>query len=142
MARYRAEGLAGLLIRKGRGRKPAFSPQHETPTAAQEAVLAVVRRSPQVFGYANVRWKLGQLLDVCDWLRLTSAGGAQSVCCSAWASVTNTAGTMCIARIATTARSWTCCNRRTSGVLCAGALRVHLRQPIDLLSAAQSGAGL
>jgi hypothetical protein len=24
--RYRAEGLAGLLIRKGRGRKPAFSP--------------------------------------------------------------------------------------------------------------------
>jgi len=37
--------------------------------------LAVVRRSPQVFGYANVRWKLGQLLDVCDWLRLTSPGG-------------------------------------------------------------------
>jgi hypothetical protein len=26
VARYRAEGLAGLLIRKGRGRKPAFSP--------------------------------------------------------------------------------------------------------------------
>ena len=37
--------------------------------------MAVVRRSPQVFGYANVRWKLGQLLDVCDWLRLTSPGG-------------------------------------------------------------------
>ena len=26
VARYRAEGLAGLLIRKGRGRKPAFFP--------------------------------------------------------------------------------------------------------------------
>ena len=26
LARYRAEGLAGLLIRKGRGRKPAFFP--------------------------------------------------------------------------------------------------------------------
>ena len=26
VARYRAEGLMGLLIRKGHGRKPAFSP--------------------------------------------------------------------------------------------------------------------
>ena len=37
--------------------------------------MAVVRRSPQVFGYTNVRWKLSQLLDICDWLRLTSPGG-------------------------------------------------------------------
>jgi hypothetical protein len=26
VARYRAEGVAGLTIRKGRGRKPSFSP--------------------------------------------------------------------------------------------------------------------
>lgn len=26
IARYEAEGLAGLLVRSGRGRKPAFSP--------------------------------------------------------------------------------------------------------------------
>ena len=26
VSRYRAEGIEGLLIRKGRGRKPAFSP--------------------------------------------------------------------------------------------------------------------
>ena len=27
LARYRAEGVAGLTIKPGRGRKPAFSPQ-------------------------------------------------------------------------------------------------------------------
>ena len=27
VARYRARGLAGLTVRKGRGRKPAFSPR-------------------------------------------------------------------------------------------------------------------
>jgi hypothetical protein len=34
-----------------------------------------VRRSPQLFGYATARWRLGQLLASCDWLRLTTRSG-------------------------------------------------------------------
>jgi transposase len=75
LARYRTAGVAGLVIREGRGRKPAFAPRHETPAEAQAAVLGVLRRSPQLFGYTNVRWRLGQLLDTCDWLRLTTTAG-------------------------------------------------------------------
>ena len=104
--------------------------------------MAVVRRSPQVFGYANVRWKLGQLLDVCDWLRLTSPGGLSQLLQRLGISYKR-------------GRDYVHSPDRhygekldllhrclPAGVLCAGALRVHLRRPIDLLSAAQSGAGL
>jgi transposase len=73
--RYREGGLPGLLIHKGRGRKPAFSPRQATAADAQAAVLAVVRRSPQLFGYSNVRWRLSQILITCDWLRLTTTSG-------------------------------------------------------------------
>ena len=57
------------------GVSPLFPPQQTTPAEAQAAVLDVVRRSPQRFGYTNVRWRLGQLLDTCDWLRLTTTAG-------------------------------------------------------------------
>ena len=45
--RYRAEGLRGLLVRPGRGRKPAFPPpQHPDEESARQELLSVVRRSP------------------------------------------------------------------------------------------------
>jgi hypothetical protein len=37
--------------------------------------LAVVRRSPQRFGYDTARWRLSQLLVTCAWLRLTTRSG-------------------------------------------------------------------
>jgi hypothetical protein len=33
--RYQSEGIAGVLVRKGRGRKPAFSPLWLAPAASQ-----------------------------------------------------------------------------------------------------------
>jgi hypothetical protein len=37
--------------------------------------LQVVRRQPAQFGFTNPRWRLQQLLAVCDWLRLSSLPG-------------------------------------------------------------------
>lgn len=35
----------------------------------------MVRRSPSAFGFTNSRWRLAQLLESCDWLRLGSLPG-------------------------------------------------------------------
>jgi len=73
--RYEDEGLGGLVIRKGRGRKPAFSPKHATGEKARDALLNVVRREPRFFGYCRSRWTLPMIRQTCDWLRVTTVGG-------------------------------------------------------------------
>jgi transposase len=73
--RYRAEGVAGLKNKPGRGRKPAFSPKHAAPEAAKMALLHVLRRSPERFGYTQSRWNLRRLLAQCAWLRLKTEAG-------------------------------------------------------------------
>jgi transposase len=62
LKRYQQEGLAGLVIRKGRGRKPAFSPAYQDAAEAQEAVVHVVKRDPHQFGVNRTRWSLSTLL--------------------------------------------------------------------------------
>jgi hypothetical protein len=52
-----------------------FPPQQATPAEAQEAILHVVRRSPQAFGFTTARWRLAQIRATCDWLHLTTLGG-------------------------------------------------------------------
>ena len=52
-----------------------FPPQLASSTEAQEAILHVVRRSPQVFGFTTARWRLAQIRATCDWLRLSTLGG-------------------------------------------------------------------
>jgi transposase len=73
--RYQAQGSAGLLIRTGRGRKPAFSPRYETAAEAKLALLHVIRRDPQQCGYQQSRWSLSMVGNYCDWLTLSSLGG-------------------------------------------------------------------
>ena len=46
VARFKAEGLKGLLVRAGRGRKPAWSPRYPDALSAREGLLHVVRRAP------------------------------------------------------------------------------------------------
>lgn len=72
---YESEGLKGLCVKKGRGRKPAYSPAHEKSEDAKEAVLSVIRRTPSDFGYSCSRWSLQMLLESCDWLSLKSESG-------------------------------------------------------------------
>jgi transposase len=62
LKRYQQDGLAGLFIRKGRGRKPAFFPAYPSAAEAHEAVAHVVKRDPRQFGVNRTRWNLPTLL--------------------------------------------------------------------------------
>lgn len=73
--RFETDGIAGLQVRAGRGRKPVFSPLHPTATAARDALLQVVRRDPRAFGIPDSRWTLARIREVVDWLRTTSLPG-------------------------------------------------------------------
>ena len=73
--RYRAEGVKGLVIRPGRGRKPAFSPQYPDNAAAHDAVLDVLHRDPRQMEQKRSRWTLRAVLAVCKWLRLHTEAG-------------------------------------------------------------------
>ncbi len=73
--RYRAAGLQGLVIKPGRGRKPAYAPVQVDAASAQTALLHVVRRDPQQFGHSQSRWTLATLGASCPWLRVTTPAG-------------------------------------------------------------------
>ena len=66
--RYQQEGVAGLPIKPGRGRKPAYFPRYQTKDEAKEAILHTVRRDPGTFDTTRSRWDLGLIAQVCDWL--------------------------------------------------------------------------
>lgn len=68
--RFRAEGVAGLAIRPGRGR----------PARAQQAeVEQVLRQSPRSFGLTQTRWTLRALAQVVPSLRGFSEMGVWKV---------------------------------------------------------------
>ena len=73
--RYVAQGLAGLTIRAGRGRKPAYAPTYAQAAEAQEALLHTLHQSPTALGQPGVRWRLSTLLAACGWLHLHTVGG-------------------------------------------------------------------
>jgi len=70
--RYEAEGINGLPVKPGRGRKPAYFPRYKDKREAKEAILHVVRRDPSMFGSTKTRWDLGLISQVCDWLAVNS----------------------------------------------------------------------
>jgi len=72
---YQAEGLDGLPIKPGRGRKPAYSPRYQDKEEAKAAILHTVRRDPSMFGVSSSRWSLGLIARVCDWLRVKNPSG-------------------------------------------------------------------
>jgi hypothetical protein len=67
--RYLAEGRAGLLVRKGRGRKPAFFPSQ--PRRGQEQLY----RSPHFCGLTCSRWSQERLRQTVPWMRRLSLPG-------------------------------------------------------------------
>ncbi len=72
---YQAEGIDGLTIKPGRGRKPAYSPRYQDKEEAKAAILHTVRRDPSMFGISSSRWSLGLISRVCDWLRISNPSG-------------------------------------------------------------------
>lgn len=73
LKRYLSEGIAGLLVKPGRGRKPSYSSKYQTKEEAKEAILHVVRREPIQFGKS--RWSLSYIADVCKWLQVNTMSG-------------------------------------------------------------------
>lgn len=52
-----------------------FPPQYEEAEEAKTAILLIIRRDPQQFGYSCSRWKLSMISEICSWLRIESASG-------------------------------------------------------------------
>ena len=52
-----------------------FPPEYEEAEEAKVAILHVIGRAPEQFGYESSRWKLGMILESCPWLSLNSLGG-------------------------------------------------------------------
>jgi transposase len=98
--RYRSEGIAGLKVKPGRGRKPAYSPRYQSGSEAKEAILHTVRRDPAMFAGTNgssdssftdlpftslsfsslrnslgSRWSLSRIIKACDWLQISTMSG-------------------------------------------------------------------
>ncbi len=60
---------------RGAGASPLFPPEHSEPEAAKEALLHVVGRDPRQCGVAQSRWRLADVLEYCDWLKLETPSG-------------------------------------------------------------------
>ena len=73
--RWEAEGVEGLRIRDGRGRKPAFFPEYTDEKDARQALLLIIRRDPHTLGYERARWRLQDIMGHCDWLQLETGAG-------------------------------------------------------------------
>jgi hypothetical protein len=52
-----------------------FSPLCQNNAQAQDLLLNIVRRDPQLLGVEQTRWTLDSISLVCDWLRLRSTSG-------------------------------------------------------------------
>ncbi len=76
--RYQSEGLAGLVVRKGRGRKPAFSPSGLEAEQAASQIEEMVHRSPRLYGLDRSGWWLAGLRQIVRWMqKLTLSGICQ-----------------------------------------------------------------
>ena len=71
--RFQSEGVAGLAVKPGRGRKPAHWPKSKAET--KEAILHTVRRDPSQFDKPACRWSLSYIADVCKWLQVNTLSG-------------------------------------------------------------------
>ena len=77
--RYKTEGIAGLPVKPGRGRKPAYFPKYQKKEEAKESILHIVRRDPSMFDKTKSRWSLNQIIDVCEWLRVNTTPGLSQI---------------------------------------------------------------
>lgn len=75
LKRFLDEGLQGLLIKSGRGRKPAFQPHFNDSSQAQEALQHTLNRPPEELAQQGTRWTLKSLASACQWLQLQSCSG-------------------------------------------------------------------
>jgi len=77
LSRFEQEGVQGLRVRPGRGRKPAFSPQRGEQ--AKQSILHLIRRDPRQCGLERSRWTLSLVAERCHWLGRISLSGMSRV---------------------------------------------------------------
>lgn len=70
--RYQTEGLTGLLVRKGRGRHPAFFHSGLKAEEAQSLIEEMLHRSPLLSGLDRTCWWLKGLQQVVKWMHKLS----------------------------------------------------------------------
>ena len=75
--RYQAEGVQGLRVKPGQGRKPAFHPR--TREEAQAEVAELLHRSPRAYGIQRTRWRLQDVGRALRWLDGYSDAGIYKV---------------------------------------------------------------
>jgi hypothetical protein len=61
------------------GVNPLFPPEHQSPEAAKEDLLHIVRRDPRQLDQAGARWKLATIRGACDWLKGLTLSGVWQV---------------------------------------------------------------
>jgi hypothetical protein len=66
--RYEQEGLEGLRVRPGRGRKPVFFCKHASVETAAPEVQGLVHRSPRLYNYNCSTWDLRLIRDEISWM--------------------------------------------------------------------------
>lgn len=71
--RYQVEGIEGLKIKSGRGRKAAFYPL--SVTEAESQVEWLLHQSPRQHGLGRTRWRLQDIGRVLSWLEGMSVPG-------------------------------------------------------------------
>lgn len=79
--RYLDEGLPGLLVRKGRGRKPAFA-RSEHPVEVEVAAAQLsetLHQSPELFGLPRARWWLDGIRQSIQWMQPLSLPGVRKL---------------------------------------------------------------
>lgn len=77
--RYEEEGITGLPIREGRGRKPAYESEASCAEEAKEQIQRVLVQSPQRYGLAGNRWNLDFIRRAVGWLTDCTKAGAWQI---------------------------------------------------------------
>jgi hypothetical protein len=72
---FEARGVVALVVRPGRGRKPADARAELAPQQAAEAILETVHQSPRATGVERSRWTLAALMSAILWLKGMSVSG-------------------------------------------------------------------
>ena len=69
--RWEVEGLSGLAVKKGRGRKP----KHQFTDREKEALQEMLHQSPELFGIEKSRWTIKDIQKACEVLQIYSESG-------------------------------------------------------------------
>ncbi len=73
--RWELEGLSGLQVKEGRGRKP----KHRFSEKEKEALQEMLHQSPELFGIEKSRWTIKDIQSACESLQSYSESGVWRV---------------------------------------------------------------